>query len=217
QMDLISEVVHGICNKSSVNVSISGRELVSFPEQVFGLYQMDLLPQDISCLQHLTCLYVDSNNLKTIPAEIGNLSHLERLTLSNNSLSSLPPEMGALQRLCSCHLANNSLTELPAPLCQLRSLTFPDMSDNRIGTVPSKSRSIIIKGFISVSLWKSAETPFCFILLSPPLSLSSAFSSHLCLALLFVGVFSVATPSEIIFAFNYILITSLSFSCKCFS
>ncbi|XP_030359504.1 leucine-rich repeat-containing protein 30-like [Strigops habroptila] len=135
-------------------LKISGRELVSFPEQVFGLhqlqdlemspecesclrYQMDLLPQDISCLQHLTCLYVDSNNLKTIPAEIGNLSHLERLTLSNNSLSSLPPEMGALQRLCSCHLANNSLTELPAPLCQLRSLTFPDMSDNRIGTVPS--------------------------------------------------------------------------------
>uniref|UniRef100_A0A8C0B1R4 Disease resistance R13L4/SHOC-2-like LRR domain-containing protein n=1 Tax=Buteo japonicus TaxID=224669 RepID=A0A8C0B1R4_9AVES len=91
---------------------------------------------------NLTCLYVDSNNLKKIPAEIGTLSHLERLTLSNNSLSSLPPEMGALQRLHSLHLANNSLTELPAPLCQLRSLTFLDVSDNKIGTIPSSIRHL---------------------------------------------------------------------------
>uniref|UniRef100_A0A8B9NDY1 Disease resistance R13L4/SHOC-2-like LRR domain-containing protein n=1 Tax=Accipiter nisus TaxID=211598 RepID=A0A8B9NDY1_9AVES len=105
-------------------------------------YQMELLPQEISRLRNLTCLYVDSNNLKKIPAEIGTLSHLERLTLSNNSLSSLPPEMGALQRLHSLHLANNSLTELPAPLCQLRSLTFLDVSDNKIGTIPSSIRHL---------------------------------------------------------------------------
>uniref|UniRef100_A0A8C0HJU7 Disease resistance R13L4/SHOC-2-like LRR domain-containing protein n=1 Tax=Buteo japonicus TaxID=224669 RepID=A0A8C0HJU7_9AVES len=96
----------------------------------------------IGRLRNLTCLYVDSNNLKKIPAEIGTLSHLERLTLSNNSLSSLPPEMGALQRLHSLHLANNSLTELPAPLCQLRSLTFLDVSDNKIGTIPSSIRHL---------------------------------------------------------------------------
>lgn len=140
-------------------LKISGRELVSVPVQVFGLdqlqvlemsperesclrYRMELLPQEISRLRNLTCLYVDSNNLKKIPAEIGTLSHLERLTLSNNSLSSLPPEMGALQRLHSLHLANNSLTELPAPLCQLRSLTFLDVSDNKIGTIPSSIRHL---------------------------------------------------------------------------
>uniref|UniRef100_A0A8C3QSN0 Uncharacterized protein n=1 Tax=Cyanoderma ruficeps TaxID=181631 RepID=A0A8C3QSN0_9PASS len=86
----------------------------------------------VTAQENLTCLYVDSNNLKKIPAEIGTLRRLERLTLSNNSLSSLPAEMGALQRLRSLHLANNSLTELPAPLCQLRSLTFLDVSDNKI-------------------------------------------------------------------------------------
>uniref|UniRef100_A0A8D2N6P1 Uncharacterized protein n=1 Tax=Zonotrichia albicollis TaxID=44394 RepID=A0A8D2N6P1_ZONAL len=203
-------------------------------------YRMELLPQEIGRLRNLTCLYVDSNNLKKIPAEIGTLSCLERLTLSNNSLSSLPAEMGALQRLQSLHLANNRLTELPEPLCQLRSLTFLDVSDNEIDTIPSsiqhpekletllllfnsleslpedfcllrnlhtlwlgnnhlqslpfplslslgkcsellkneyanflqgnilKIPVIIIKGFISVTLWKFAETPFCFILLSLP-------------------------------------------------
>ncbi|XP_074757228.1 uncharacterized protein LOC141958280 [Athene noctua] len=140
-------------------LKISGRELSSVPTQVFSLdqlqvlemsperesclgYRMELLPQEISCLRNLTCLYVDSNNLKKVPSEIGTLSQLERLTLSNNSLSSLPPEIGALQRLRSLHLANNSLTELPAPLCQLRSLTFLDVSDNRIGTIPSSIRHL---------------------------------------------------------------------------
>ncbi|XP_009977502.1 PREDICTED: plant intracellular Ras-group-related LRR protein 7-like [Tauraco erythrolophus] len=140
-------------------VKISGRELASVPAQVFGLdqlqvlemsperesclrYRMELLPQEISRLRNLTCLYIDSNNLKKIPAEIGTLRQLERLTLSNNSLSSLPPEMGALQRLHSLHLANNSLTELPVPLCQLRSLTFLDVSDNKIDTIPSSVRHL---------------------------------------------------------------------------
>ncbi|CAN8183677.1 unnamed protein product [Coccothraustes coccothraustes] len=138
-------------------LKISGRELLSVPTQVFGLkqlqvlemtperetclrYRMELLLQEIGCLRNLTCLYVDSNNLKKIPAEIDTLSCLERLTLSNNSLSSLPAEMGALQRLQSLHLNNNSLTELPAPLCQLRSLTFLDMSDNKIDTIHSSIR-----------------------------------------------------------------------------
>ncbi|KAJ7410203.1 leucine-rich repeat-containing protein 40-like protein [Willisornis vidua] len=138
--------------KGKKKLKISGRELVSVPTQVFALdqlqvlemsperesclrYRMELLPKDISQLRNLTCLYVDSNNLKKIPAEIGTLSCLERLTLSNNSLSSLPAEIGALQRLQSLHLANNSLTELPAALCQLRSLTFLDVSDNKIGRI----------------------------------------------------------------------------------
>ncbi|XP_036262786.1 leucine-rich repeat-containing protein 30-like [Molothrus ater] len=140
-------------------LKISGRELLSVPTQVFGLeqlqvlemsperesclrYRMELLPQEIGHLRNLTCLYVDSNNLKKIPAEIGTLSRLERLTLSNNSLSSLPAEMGALQRLQSLHLANNSLTELPETLCQLRSLTFLDVSDNKIDTIPSSIRHL---------------------------------------------------------------------------
>lgn len=80
-----------------------------------------------------------------------------------------------------------------------------------------ESLSVIIKGFIRATLWKFADTPFCFILLSLPLSLSSAFCSHLSLTLLFVGVFSVATPSDIIFVFHYFLIKSLSFPYKYFS
>lgn len=140
-------------------LKISGRDLASVPVQVFGLdqlqvlemsperesclrYRLELLPKEVSRLRNLTCLYVDSNNLRKIPAEIGTLSRLERLTLSNNSLRSLPPEMGALQRLRSLHLANNNLTELPAPLCQMRSLTFLDVSDNKIGTIPSSIRRL---------------------------------------------------------------------------
>ncbi|OWK54984.1 Leucine-rich repeat-containing protein 39 [Lonchura striata] len=119
-------------------LKISGRELLSVPTQVFGLEQL----QEIGRLRSLTCLYMDSNNLKKIPAEIGTLSRLERLTLSNNSLSSLPAEMGVLQRRHSLHLANNSLAELPAALCQLRSLTFLDVSDNKIDTIPSSIRHL---------------------------------------------------------------------------
>ncbi|TRZ11080.1 hypothetical protein HGM15179_016026 [Zosterops borbonicus] len=150
---------HDPKSKGKKKLKISGRELLSVPTQVFGLdqlqvlemsperesclrYRMEQLPQEIGRLRNLTCLYVDSNNLKEIPAEIGTLRCLERLTLSNNSLSSLPAEMGALQRLRSLHLANNSLTELPAPLCQLRSLTFLDVSDNKIVTIPSSIRHL---------------------------------------------------------------------------
>lgn len=150
---------HNPKHEGKKKLKISGRELASVPMQLFSLdqlqvlemsperesclrYRMELLPREVGCLRNLTCLCVDSNNLKKIPAEIGTLRHLERLTLSNNSLSSLPPEMGALQRLHSLHLANNSLTELPAPLCQLRSLTFLDVSDNKIGTIPSSIRHL---------------------------------------------------------------------------
>lgn len=80
-----------------------------------------------------------------------------------------------------------------------------------------ESLSVIIKGFISMTLWKFGETPLCFILLSLPLSLQSAFSSHLSLALFFVGVFSVATPSDIIFVLHYFLTKSLSCPYKCLS
>lgn len=149
---------HNLKYEGKKKLKISDRELLSVPTQVFGLeqlqvlemspeqesclrYRMELLPQEIGHLRNLTCLYVDSNNLKKIPAEIGTLSCLERLTLSNNSLSSLPAEMGALQRLQSLHLAN-SLTELSAPLCQQRSLTFLDVSDNKIDTMPSSIRHL---------------------------------------------------------------------------
>ena len=55
--------------------------------------------------------------------------------------------------------------------------------------------------------WDS--TLFHFALSSP--SLSSAFSSHLSLDLLFERVCSVATPPHIIFLFHYFPIKSLSF------
>lgn len=78
--------------------------------------------------------------------------------------------------------------------------------------IPAYNHKRLHQCFIMEICWDSFL--FHFALSSP---LSSAFSSHLCLALLFMGVLSVATPSDIIFAFHHFLITSLSLPYQCFS
>lgn len=79
--------------------------------------------------------------------------------------------------------------------------------------IPLYNHKRLHQCYIMEICWDS----FLFHSALPSLSLSSAFSSHLSLALLLLGVFSVAVASDIIFLFHYFLLKSLSLPYKCFS
>lgn len=69
------------------------------------------LPPDINRLQCLTHLDVSSNKLRTLPPELGDLIMLRELLLNNNYLRVLPYELGKLFRLQSLGLKHNPLTQ----------------------------------------------------------------------------------------------------------
>lgn len=65
------------------------------------------IPKEVSNLQHLRQLVLDTNELEEIPQQLADLKYLDTLTLSNNHLSSLPEGFSNLVKLESLHLANN--------------------------------------------------------------------------------------------------------------
>lgn len=81
-------------------------------------------------MQHLTCLYLNDNNLCKLPAEINRLSCLQHLDLSCNKLRSLPPEIGDLIYLRELLLNNNLLRVLPYEVGKLFKLQVLGLKHN---------------------------------------------------------------------------------------
>lgn len=81
-------------------------------------------------MQHLTCLYLNDNNLTRLPPEINQLVNLTHLDLSSNKLRALPPEIGDLYLLRELLLNNNNLHFLPYELGKLFKLQTLGLKNN---------------------------------------------------------------------------------------
>uniref|UniRef100_A0A8C9FEP9 Uncharacterized protein n=1 Tax=Pavo cristatus TaxID=9049 RepID=A0A8C9FEP9_PAVCR len=130
------------------------------------------IPSSIRQLEKLETLLLLFNSLENLPEDVCLLRNLHTLWLGNNRLRSLPPQFGELVNLdwgynyCSCNFEGNPLESPPPEVCSRGSEEIRDyfMSFHRV-----QAEQMAGVSFISVALWKFAETPFSFILLSLPL------------------------------------------------
>lgn len=81
-------------------------------------------------MNHLTCLYMNNNNLTKLPPDINRLSCLTHLDVSSNKLRSIPNELGDLVRLRELNLNNNYLRVLPYELGKLFKLQSLGLKQN---------------------------------------------------------------------------------------
>lgn len=91
----------------------------------------------VTCTEnHVTGLFIQSDEPGNIPAEIGNLSYLENLRLWWPDLTELPPEIGRLTNLTDLDLLSSSLTSLPPEIGNLTNLINLNLSSNSLSSLP---------------------------------------------------------------------------------
>ncbi|MCB8978942.1 MAG: hypothetical protein H6657_16125 [Ardenticatenaceae bacterium] len=91
----------------------------------------------VTCTEnHVTGLFIQSDEPGNIPAEIGNLSYLENLRLWWPDLTELPPEIGRLTNLTDLDLFSSSLTSLPPEIGNLTNLINLNLSSNSLSSLP---------------------------------------------------------------------------------
>jgi small GTP-binding protein len=79
--------------------------------QILYLYNISVIPQEITKLTNLTSLNLSNNNIAVIPQEITKLTNLTSLNLGSNNISVIPNDLFMLKRLISLKLKDNLLME----------------------------------------------------------------------------------------------------------
>lgn len=147
--------------KGSDSLDLSYCNLVSIPEPLFQLFNLQklklehnyltFLPEEINQLSNLIEVDLEMNQLTTIPNGIGGLVNLEKLNLKCNQLQTLPSEIGKLTNLIELDLRGNQLTTLPPEITQLTNLKHIYLQGNPLQIPPldiaNKGMDAIIEYF----------------------------------------------------------------------
>ncbi|KAE8988452.1 hypothetical protein PR003_g23192 [Phytophthora rubi] len=147
--------------RQSGSLNLSSRDLQSFPDEVFRLYELldederswecavlrklDLsyneiseLPTQVETLKYLVSFKMRHNHLRQLPLTVWNLETLTSLDLSNNELEGcLPEQLGKLNKLRELGLEGNKLTQLPGSIGGLSHLEVLRVENNQLRTLPS--------------------------------------------------------------------------------
>lgn len=98
--------------------------------------RIQVIPNEVECLNKLEILELDSNRLRVIPEQFGALSLLQRLDLSNNHIETLPSSFGSCNALRYLNIHSNRLTHLPHSLGNCIRLEYIDVSNNTLRELP---------------------------------------------------------------------------------
>lgn len=141
--------VHGTIFKYGTimyEVSLEGQGLLTIPEYIFNMPNLEVLhmdnnnltrlPERVGTLKKLILLDLDGNGLKTLPESIGKLTRLEELYMYDNKLTRLPESIGNLKQLDKLILENNNLTSLPESIGNLKNLRILRLSNNALKSLP---------------------------------------------------------------------------------
>uniref|UniRef100_A0AAV1VEW8 Disease resistance R13L4/SHOC-2-like LRR domain-containing protein n=1 Tax=Peronospora matthiolae TaxID=2874970 RepID=A0AAV1VEW8_9STRA len=147
--------------RQSGSLNLSSRDLVSFPDEVFRLYEqlddderswecavlrkLDLsyndiveIPSQVETLKYLVNFKMRHNHLRQVPLSLWNVETLTLLDLSNNDLGGcLPEDLGKLYKLRELGLEGNKLTHLPESLGALIHLEVLRVESNHLTMLPS--------------------------------------------------------------------------------
>jgi centrosomal protein CEP164 len=111
---------------------------------------MTALPKKIGCLNSITTINLEHNNLTVLPESFWTLRKLESVNLNNNLLFALSPSIKNLSKLKKLLLSSNKLEKLPVQLLEAPDLDSLDVDDNPLTFPP---QSICRKGLESIKLF----------------------------------------------------------------
>ena len=98
---------------------------------------------DISRLDNLTSLILQSNQLQKLSSSLGRLCKLKVLDVSFNLLEDLPEEIGQLANLTSLNLCTNKISAFPN-IDGCVNLAIMDVSHNNLETFPDICHECLI-------------------------------------------------------------------------
>ncbi|KAK3102193.1 hypothetical protein FSP39_009514 [Pinctada imbricata] len=134
-------------------LNLSRNFLQVLPDSVYTLNHLTLLnlsdnqfsnlPNEVGNLKTLVKLRVAKNQLTQLPITIGKLKNLKELDASDNKLKRLPTQIRGLKSLKVMHLENNELVGLPDEICELTDIETLNVSDNNIHTLPMKLHQLV--------------------------------------------------------------------------
>ncbi len=130
------DVIENMARFSVIEECISEVELNSQPN-------LNVFPEVITNLRHLTYLKLYGNSIKSIPDSIGNLTSLTFLDLSGNKLTKIPETIGGCKNLKVLKLRGNLITELPQSIENLTSLNRLELYSNSLSLLPDSIGKLV--------------------------------------------------------------------------
>ena len=155
-MDLEATKINNLPETTNLGLqelNLSRNFLQVLPDSVYTLNHLTLLnlsdnqfssiPNDIGNLKTLVKLRLAQNQLQSLPTTIGKLKFLKELDVSENKLKRLPTQIKGLKSLKVLHVEKNELVGLPDELCELTDIETLNVSENNIHTLPMKLHQLI--------------------------------------------------------------------------
>lgn len=105
--------------------------------------ELDVFPESITNLRHLTYLTLCKNSIKSIQDTIGNLESLRSLDLSMNKITKLPETISNCKNLEVLRLRGNLITELPQSIGNLTLLNRLEVYSNSLSLLPDSIGKLV--------------------------------------------------------------------------
>ena len=147
-----------------LRLDLSKQKLSTFPEEIFGLSnlqelrlnkcRLSELPDRFKELPNLQRLQCQHNELDTIPPSLLGLKHLKTLDLADNFIEVIPEEIEQLTELQTLSIWDNPVTYYAESLTEMQQLKVLDVLNNAM----SRDTQQRLKGGL----------PKCKIIMSPP-------------------------------------------------
>ncbi len=120
----------------SIDSMIEVSKLQSLKFLSMNSCNIHIIPPSIGELSNLVHLSLVSNKIEVIPLEMGKLSNLQYLNLSDNRIKNIPEVIRNLRHLEKLHLSRNEIEHLPDVFDSIKNLKFFDLSFNKISRLP---------------------------------------------------------------------------------
>lgn len=132
--------------------------LASYPNLLFlcGFNEIQQVPDEISFMTNLFCIFLKKNQITGIPASIPPIeriyfdynklsslpntifhSRLEKLSMPGNPLWKLSPLIGNCKKLMHLEYSNTGLTEIPVQISECQKLRIFSVTANNIPSIPA--------------------------------------------------------------------------------
>jgi len=126
------------------------RRILELEEMDLSYNALTLLPEEMSVLNKLRLLDLQSNNIIYLPTSFEQL-HLEELYMANNQLQQFPHEVRDMGSLRVLDLASNRIVRVGRTLGTLRQLQQLSLAENLIPTLPPDVGKLFNLRVINVS------------------------------------------------------------------
>ena len=150
----ISTLPNELCSLENLSYLrlYNNRTLVSLPENLGNLVNLELLdiagtkvqqfPASIGKCNNLKHITANACNIQSIPTEIAGCRSLSYVNLGANKIDIIPKEIASCTNLKNLNLSSNNIQVIPLELCSMIWLESLDLGENQIEEIPSQLKKL---------------------------------------------------------------------------